>query len=126
MKHLQTFESFENNLNTNEDVNEGVLRKFFTGHETKADEKAAEAAFMKALDEAEAELKKNPKDYFQSKNWPESRAYLMGQAAANRFRGGLRVQRGGATDAMFIVYDAKASGFESAAGGAAGSVKINR
>jgi len=125
MKHLQTFEIFESNLHT-EDVNEGMLRKFFTGHETKADEKAAEAKFIEALDDAEAELKKNPKDYFQSKNWPESRAFLMGQAAANKYRGGLRVQRGGATDAIFIVYDAKASGFESAAGGAAGSIKINR
>lgn len=125
MKHLQTFEIFESNLHT-EDVNEGMLRKFFTGHETKADEKAAEAKFIEALDDAEAELKKNPKDYFQSKNWPESRAFLMGQAAANKYRGGLRVQRGGATDAIFIVYDAKASGFEAAAGAAGGSIKINR
>jgi hypothetical protein len=123
MKHLMTFESFVSN--DTEHVDEGSIRKFFTGFETKADEKAAEDKFMKALSDAEAAMKKDPKDYAQSEKWEVNKAFLLGKASENKFRGGLRVQRGGGgDDRYYIVYDPKGTGFEALAAASGGEVRL--
>lgn len=107
MKHLKTFESFSIN------EEEGSIRKFFTGHDSKEAKETAQAEFTKALDEAEALVKKSPEDYVFN------REALEKQAAENKFLGGLRIQRGGRDPRVFIVYDKGVTGFETIAAASA-------
>jgi hypothetical protein len=108
MKKLKTFENFSIN-------EEEGIRKFFTGHDSKEEKKEAISKFKKALDEAEAEFKKNPKDYsFNRKD-------LEKKAKEDNYRGGLRIQRGGRSSKMYVVYDQGATGFQKLAGASAGS-----
>lgn len=123
MKHLPTFDTFVSDLsegNSNiESLDEGSIWKFFTGHSTPDDQKNAEAAFMKTLNDAEADMKKAPKEFAQAEKWEVAKAYLMGKASENKFRGGLRIQKGGGNDKRYyIVYDAKATGFQKLAASA--------
>lgn len=114
MKHLKTFESFS--INEEEEILGGV-KKFFTGHESSAAKEEAKEKFMAALDEAEKELKADPDDYPQSKNWEASKKSLIEKAKENNFNGGLRVQRS-ATGGMYIIYKDGVTGFQSLASGA--------
>ena len=145
MKNLKTFESFQADDNTDENilklaekkaveaedseegeekegeekVDEGMLTKFFTGHEDSGAKLAAQSKFITYLNDAEKALKANPDDYAQAKDWEKAKIFLLGSADSNNYRGGLRVQRGGGKDKrFFIVYDAKASGFEELAASA--------
>jgi hypothetical protein len=120
LKHLKSFESF-NSINE-----EGKFREFFTGHASKEEKEAAKSKFMKAIDDAEAALKKNPDDYAGSSNWSETKKKLIKKAESDNFKGGLRVQRGGRDSRFFIVYDEGATGFEKMAGAAAGEANIRK
>lgn len=111
MKYLKTFE----NYSINEE--EGFLdkaKKFVTGHEDdKAKEKAKEE-FIKALDEAEELVSKNPESY------AFNRSFLEKRAKENNYKGGLRIQRGGRDSSRFyVVYDLGTTGLEKIAGAAA-------
>lgn len=111
MNHIKSFENF----NVNE---ESVFRKFTTGHETKGDEKSAESKFMAKLEEIEKEIEASPDKYAQSKNWESAKKFLIDKAKENRFRGSLRVQKGGKNPKLFVVYDSKLSGLQDVAVGA--------
>ena len=111
MKYLKTFESFSP-INEEEEIL-GKARKFFTGHESSEDRDKAMLDFHKALDEAEAEVNKNPEGYVFN------REALEDQAADNNYRGGLRIQRGGRDKSrMYVVYDEGATGFQTLASAA--------
>lgn len=120
LKHLKSFESFAIN------EEEGVFKKFFTGHASSEEKEAAKQKFMDALESAEAALKKDPEDYAQSKNWESAKEKLMSQAKDNNYKGGLRVQRGGRDPRVYIVYDEGVSGFQKMAGSAAGEVNVRK
>lgn len=124
MKNVMNFDSFVNRAGdaseskNPEIVEEGIVRKFFTGHDTPQDEKAAEEKFIKSLDAAEAAVKETPAKFAQAEKWDIAKAFLLGKASENKFRGGLRIQKGGGEDKrLFIVYDAKSTGFEKVASG---------
>lgn len=107
MKHIKTFESFSLN------EEEGSFRKFFTGHESSEARDKAMMDFMKALDEAEMEVSKNPSDYVFNRKSLEERA------KDNNYKGGIRIQRGGGRDKRYyVVYDGGVSGFQSLAAAA--------
>lgn len=111
MKHLKTFENFSIN-------EEEGIRKFFTGHDSAADRDKAMRDFYKALDEAEAKVNEDPEKYNFDRETIEARA------KENNYRGGIRIQRGGRnTNILYVVYDAKASGFEQLASAAGGAVR---
>jgi len=115
MKHLKTFENFSIN-----EEEEGI-RKFFTGHDSSADRDKAMRDFYKALDEAEAKVNEAPEKY----NF--DRSYIEEKAKENNYRGGIRIQRGGRnSNILYVVYDAKASGFEELASAAGGAVSVMR
>jgi lambda repressor-like predicted transcriptional regulator len=99
---------------------EGVIRKFFTGHESAEAKANAEKEFTKALDEAEALVKKNPSKY------KFNREALEKKAKENSYRGGLRIQQGGRDPRIFVVYDEGTTGLEQMASGASGEVNIRR
>lgn len=112
MKYIKTFESFSIN-------EEGSIRKFFTGHESKEDKAKAEENFHKALAEAEEVVNKNPKAYVFNK------AKLEEAAKENSYRGGIamRKSQGGQHKGLiFVVYDPKATGFEELAAAAGGGI----
>jgi len=122
LKHLKSFESF---ALVNEEE-EGVFKKFFTGHASSEEKEAAKQKFMDAINSAESDLKKNPEDYAQSKNWEVAKEKLMKQAEDNKYKGGLRVQRGGRDTRVFIVYDEGVSGFQKMASASAGEVNVRK
>ena len=136
MKNLKSFENFSVNENTEnvdienfEVIDENFLTKFFTGHENAAAEQAAEKKFMEALADAEKAVKENPASFAPAitKNWEQTKAFLAGNASANRFRGGLRIQKGGRDkNHLYIIYDEKATGFEQLAAGAGGETNIRK
>lgn len=105
MKHLKTFESFSIN-------EEEVIRKFFTGHDSSEDRDKSMMDFHKALDEAEAEVSKDPENYVFN------RESLEKKAKEDNYKGGIRVQRGGRDPRIYVVYDKVATGFEALAGSA--------
>lgn len=112
MRYLKTFESYSIN-------EEEGIRKFFTGYDSKVDRDKAMVSFHKALDEAEEKVNENPSDYVFN------REFIEKKAAANNYRGGIRVQRGGGRDKRFyVVYDDKATGFEELASAAGGAVSV--
>lgn len=116
------------NLEENENIyilEEGMIRKFFSGHESIAAEDAAEKKFTASLEDAEKALKASPKDFAQAGKWEVHKAFLMGQAAANRFRGGLRVQKG-RDGRIYIVYDEKSTGFQNLASSASGEANVRK
>lgn len=121
LRHLKSFESFSS---VNEE--EGKFREFFTGHASKEDKEAAKQKFMKAIEDAEKELMKNPEDYAQSENWETVKSKLMKQAQSDNYKGGLRVQRGGRDPRVYIVYDEGVTGFQKLAGAAAGEVHVRK
>lgn len=105
MKHLKTFESYSIN------EEEGV-RKFFTGYSSKKDAEKSKEDFIKALDEAEEMVNKSPEKY------SFNRERLEKKAASNKYRGGLRIQRGGRDRSRtYIVYDEGSTGFQNAVSG---------
>lgn len=113
MKYLKTFESFSP---VNEE--EGKWNKFWTGHEDDTARDKAMLDFHKALDDAEAEVNKNPKGYVFN------REALEKQAAENNYLGGLRIQRGGRDKSrMYVVYDEAATGFQKLASGFGSSLR---
>ena len=122
LKHLKSFESFA----TINEEEEGVFKKFFTGHASSEEKEEAKQKFMDAITSAEADLKKNPEDYAQSKNWEVTKEKLMKQAEANKYKGGLRVQRGGRDPRVFIIYDEGVSGFQKLASASAGEVNVRK
>lgn len=113
MKHLKTFESFSIN-------EEEGIRKFFTGHDSSEDRDKAMMDFHKALDEAEAEVEKDPENYVFN------RESLERKAKEDNYKGGLRIQRGGRDPRMYVVYDAGVTGFQKIAAGASNARNINR
>lgn len=115
MKYIKKFESFSMN------EEEGSFRKFFTGHESSEARDKAMMDFMKALDEAEAIVNKNPSDYVFN------REFIQDKAKENNYKGGIRIQRGGGRDNRFyVVYDPGATGFEDLASAAGGAVGVFR
>lgn len=111
MKYLKTFE----NYSINEEELFDKAKKFFTGHESKEAKEKAKSDFIKALDEAEELVSENPEGYVFN------RANLEKKAKDNKYRGGLRIQRGGRdTSRVYIVYDEGATGFEQLSSGARG------
>lgn len=112
MKHLKKFESFSIN-------EEEGIRKFFTGHDSSKDRDRAIKDFRKALDQAEAEVQKNPQNYvFNREN-------LEKKAKEDNYKGGLRIQRGGRSSKMYVVYDTGATGFEKLAAASAHSRSVS-
>lgn len=112
MKHLKTFENYSIN-------EEGVINKFFTGHDNKEDRNKAKEAFEKSLDEAKAEVDKDPSSYVFLRD------VLEKKAKEDNYRGGIRMQRG-RNDKFFFVYDKGITGFQKLTGAAAGSVSTRR
>lgn len=107
MKHIKTFENYSLN-------EEEGLRKFFTGHDSSEDRDKAMIEFTKALDKAEADVKKNPELYVFN------RESLLKAAAENNYLGGLRTQVGGRDRSRYyVVYDAKSTGWHALASSAA-------
>lgn len=95
-----------------EKVEEGAIRKFFTGHESSSSKGEAMASFHKALDEAEAAAKANPEGYVFN------RASLESKAKDNNYRGGLRIQTGGRDKSKkYVIYDEGTTGFQKVASG---------
>ena len=132
MKNVKSFENFINNEITEnfdsnesiENLEEGILSKFLTGHEDDSSLIAAQKKFIEVLADAEKALKADPKKYASAEKWEQVKSFLMGQAYANKYRGGLRVQKGGGADKrFFIVYDNKNAGFQDMASGAAAGKK---
>ncbi len=112
MKHIQTFESFDLN-------EENVFRKFTTGHETKGDEQKSEKSIEDKLSEIEKDMESNPDKYAQSGDrWESAKKAILAKAKENRFRGSIRVQKGGRNPKLFVVYDEKLSGLQNVAVGA--------
>lgn len=111
MKHLKTFESFSIN-------EEEGIRKFFTGHDSSEDRDKAMMNFHKALDEAEAEVQKDPENYVFN------RESLEKKAKEDNYKGGIRIQRGGRSPKMYVVYDAGVTGFQKLAGASAYSRSV--
>lgn len=105
MKHLRTFESFSIN-------EEEGIKKFFTGHDSKEEMEEAKANFEKALDDAEEQVSKDPENYVFN------RESLEKKAKENKYLGGLRIQKGGRSPKIYVVYDRGATGFENVAGSA--------
>lgn len=109
MKHLKTFEGYSVN-------EEEGLRKFFTGHDSSEDRDKAMIEFTKSLDEAEADVNKNPESYVFN------REALLKAASENNYLGGLRIQVGGRDKSRYyVVYDAKSTGWNSLTSAAGGS-----
>lgn len=116
MKYLKKFESYSP-INEEEEILKGA-KKFFTGFGSKEEKEEAKENFVKALDEAEALVEKDPKGYvFNRKN-------LEKIAKDNNYKGGLRIQKGGRdASRIFIVYDKGVTGFSKAA--SAASTKVD-
>lgn len=110
MIHLKTFESFSIN-------EEEGIKKFFTGHDSSEDRDKAMMDFHKALDEAEAEVSKDPENYVFN------RASLEKKAKEDNYKGGLRIQRGGRDPRMYVVYDKGVTGFDDMAGSASRAIR---
>lgn len=121
LNNVKTFESFQKEEST-EAIDEGWASKFFTGHDDDASLITAQKKFVEALGSAEKALKAAPKEYAQAEIWDkEYKTFLMGVAYADKYRGGLRTQKGGGKDKrLFIVYDPKATGFQELAAAAGG------
>jgi hypothetical protein len=108
MKYLKTFETYSP-INEEE---EGI-RKFFTGHDSSEDRDGAMLDFHKALDQAEAHIKKAPEKFAYN------REALEAKAKANNYKGGIRIQRGGRDkNRVYVVYDGGTSGFQALAASA--------
>ena len=115
MKYLKTFENYSIN-----EEEEGI-RKFLTGFDSREDRDKAMMDFHKALAEAEEKVSQNPSEYVFNKS------HIEEQARENNYKGGIRIQRGGGRDKrFFVVYDAKATGFEELASAAGGAVSVMR
>jgi hypothetical protein len=116
MKHLKTFEGFSS---LNEE--ESKFKKFLTGHSDEESKEKAKESFLKALDDAEDSVNKNPEGYVFN------RSSLEKQASENNYLGGLRIQRGGRDKSRYyVVYDKGISGFQSLASAAGGEVNVFR
>jgi hypothetical protein len=111
MKHLKTFE----NYSVNEEEIFGGVKKFFTGHEDDESKSKAKEEFMKSVADVESQVSKDPEAYIFKKD------ELMKQAEENNYLGALRVQRGGRSPKIFVVYDPKATGMENLASAAGSS-----
>lgn len=83
------------------------IRKFLTGHSSKEDKENKKTEMIKQLDEIEEMVSKNPEEY------SFNRSSIERKAKDNNYRGGIRVQRGGNSDKIFVVYDEGMSGLES-------------
>jgi hypothetical protein len=120
MNHLKTFESF---VASNEGHLDEGLMKFLTGYDSKAEKNAAEAKFLKFLDDAEKEVKADPEKFADSvvKNWDVQKAFILGKASANKFLGGITVSQskdGPNKGKYFVVYKEGMTGWEGIASSA--------
>jgi hypothetical protein len=114
MKYIKKFESYSIN-------EEEGIRKFFTGFDSKDDEYKAKMDFYKSLEEVEERVNKNPSDYVFRKE------YIEKKARENKYRGSIRVQRGGGKNKkFFVVYDEGTTGLENLASAAGGSANVFR
>ena len=89
MKYLQDFESY----------NENIFRKVFTGHKDDDSKNKAKDDFYKKLEEIEDSYNKNPSVYYFTKSELEKKA------KDNNYLGKLRMQRGGRSNKIYVVYD---------------------
>ena len=112
MRNIVSYESY------NEEVNEGMFRKFFTGHESseERDEKMMEV--MAAIQAAEDLIMANPSDYAQSNNWERTKQMLMNQAAENNYKGGIDIRPSASNGLLYVTYKEGISGLQALAGSA--------
>lgn len=113
MRNIVSYESY------NEEVNEGMFRKFFTGHESseERDEKMMEV--MAAIQAAEDLIMANPSDYAQSNNWERTKQMLMNQAAENNYKGGIDIRPSASNGLLYVTYKEGISGLQALAGSVA-------
>ena len=113
MRNIVSYENY------NEEVNEGMFRKFFTGHESaeERDEKMMEV--MAAIQAAEDLVMANPSDYAQSNNWERTKQMLMKQAAENNYKGGIDIRPSASNGLLYVTYKEGISGLQALAGSVA-------
>lgn len=113
MRNIVSYENY------NEEVNEGMFRKFFTGHESseERDEKMMEV--MAAIQAAEDLVMANPSDYAQANNWERTKQMLMKQAAENNYKGGIDIRPSAASGLLYVTYKEGISGLQALAGSVA-------
>jgi hypothetical protein len=113
MRNIVSYENY------NEEVNEGMFRKFFTGHESaeERDEKMMEV--MAAIQAAEDLVMANPSDYAQSNNWERTKQMLMNQAAENNYKGGIDIRPSASNGLLYVTYKEGISGLQALAGSVA-------
>lgn len=112
MKHLKTFETHSIN-------EEEGLKKFFTGYDSKEEKESAKQEFYKALEEAKAKVSEDPNKYsFNEKA-------LIKKAESDNFKGGLRIQKGGRSNKVYVVYDKGVTGFDKVASGGGNARDLN-
>jgi len=104
MKHIKTFESFS----VNEE--EGIFKKFFTGHEDKEAKEAAKAAFYSELDKMEEENKGN-------ENFVLNRSLLEKDAKENDYKGRLDARRSARDGKTYVLYVPGVTGLQNLASG---------
>lgn len=107
MRNIVSYENY------NEEVNEGFMRKFFTGHDSpeERDEKMMEV--MAAIQAAEDLIMANPQDYAQSKNWERTKEMLKKQAADNNYKGGIDIRPSYSDGLLYVTYKEGISGLQA-------------
>jgi len=113
MRNIVSYESY------NDEVNEGFLDKFFTGHDSKEarDEKMLEV--MAAIEAAEDLIMANPQDYAQSRNWERTKEMLKKKAAENNYKGGIDIRPSYSDGLLYVTYKEGISGLQALASSAA-------
>ena len=94
-------------------IEEGSIRKFFTGHEDGGERDEKMLDFSKALDKLDEQgADENPDVVY-------NRASIESKAKENNYKGGIRIQKGGRDSSkMYVIYDNGISGFEDLASSA--------
>jgi hypothetical protein len=112
MKNLTTYEQY------NEEVNEGMFRKFLTGHESAEDRDESMIEFVNALAAAEDLIMANPDDYAQSASWDRVKSRLEKEASDNNYKGGIDIRPSASDGLLYVTYRPGQSGLQLLAGSA--------
>lgn len=107
MRNIVSYENY------NEEVNEGMFRKFFTGHDSAEERDQKMIEIMAAIDAAETLVMANPKDYAQSANWERTKERLKKEAAENNYKGGIDIRPSASTGLLYVTYDEGISGLQA-------------
>ena len=110
MKNLTTYEQY------NEEVNEGMFRKFLTGHESTEERDESMMEFINALNAAQDLIMANPDDYAQSPAWDRVKARLEKEASSNNYKGGIDIRPSASDGLLYVTYRPGNSGLQLLAG----------